>query len=106
KITSGGACRRSSAMAAGTKSRSRFSQRWPVLSGNLLHSVEGGEGFGIRQIVKDGDRAYRSGAGRARARLRSTGEASNLSGCDSTEGNRLFRDNLHSLLAIIGEGHA
>src|SRR5580765_5054652 len=67
KITSGGACRRSSAMAAGTNSRSRFSQRCPVLSGNLLHSVDCGEGFGIRQIVKDGDWAYRSGAGRARA---------------------------------------
>jgi hypothetical protein len=48
------------------------------LSGNLLHSVEGGEGFGIWQIVKDGDRPYRNGVGRRQGRLRLTGEISNL----------------------------
>jgi hypothetical protein len=41
KIASGDACMRSSAMAAGRKSRSRFSQRWLVRRGNLLHRVLG-----------------------------------------------------------------
>jgi hypothetical protein len=40
-------------MAAGTNSRSRLSHGCPVLSGNLLHSVEDVAEFGIRQIVKE-----------------------------------------------------
>ena len=40
-------------MAAGTKISSKFSQRYPVFSGNLLHNVRGGAELGIRRIVKD-----------------------------------------------------
>jgi hypothetical protein len=45
KISRGEACKRSSAMAAGTKRRSRFSHRCPVLSGNLLHNERTAELF-------------------------------------------------------------
>ncbi len=46
KISRGEACKRSSAMAAGTNRRSRFSHRCPVLRGNLLHSEREGAGVG------------------------------------------------------------
>src|SRR5256885_15605811 len=51
KMINGDACRRSRAMAAGTKSRKRLSQRCPVLRGNLLQSVVG-EVFDIKADCK------------------------------------------------------
>src|SRR5580765_3810704 len=58
KMTSGDACRRWRAMAAGRNNMRMLSQRCPVLSGNLLHREEIGEGFHIKAdckgCVKDG----------------------------------------------------